>query len=622
MIGNDSSSPIDPFRIAVDAYGNPVHYDVLAGVAVSGLVALRNRLLQFSSSRKAPSLQIWHEGAQQIANVRQTMDKSFREMGTHLEALIMANRDCMAKARASVAATLGTNPDGTPSSESVLVTSARVCSEVLQFGEDGHEVSVQIREDLDELERLSRRILRIETDIQDQMRPAEVVQVLLRIECARLDEVARAPLEALSIEIARTCQKMAATMEEEFALVEQTNERVMGMIEHVRMLENRQLFARQRREELTADMQLLQADAQVMADQNEMLTAISRDLDRAVSGVMQAMQFQDIVGQRWDHIQQGIDTIARTPAWNDEAAFQCLLQHAQLVEANTEMAEALGRIDESFKSVRAASTRLADELQSTMGDARRKEVHVRMHAVLHEALDMIRSNADEMRSADAMIAPLVDVAGKMGNHLGNVSHEMRIIALNAQIQAARFGSGTGLEVLAEGLRHIADQVGNSGLMLDADSRMIEQLAVDLRGCFERLLAEAEALRRSSDERIPDTIDRLLAEENTGLLHLKGSIDAVHQIERIRQSMENSLSSTLVPLERLQAFADRCDQFVERHSRSNLAVTAQIREHLVSSESSRYTMEAEKAVLHNLANDQVGSKRQDTTHSSSGDIELF
>lgn len=622
MIGNDSSSPLDPFRIAVDAYGNPVHCDVLAGIAVSGLMALRNRLAKLARAKSAPSLQIWHEGAEQISSVRQTMDKSFREMGTHLEALIHGNRECMEKARASVAATLGTNPDGSPSAESVLVTSARTCSEVLQFGEEGQDISVQIREDLDELERLSRRILRIETDIQEQMRPAEVVQVLLRIECARLDEVARAPLEALSIEIARTCQKMATTMEEEFELVEQTNQRVTGMIEHVRQLEKHQNIARLRREELTADMSMLQADAQMMAEQNEMLSAISRDLDRAVSKVMQAMQFQDIVGQRWDHIQQGVDQIARSAKWNDEVAFQCLLQHAQLVEANSEMAEALGRIDESFHAVRAASNRLADELQSTLGDPRRKEVHVRMHAVLHEALDMIRSNADEMRSADTMIAPLVDVAGKMGNHLGNVSHEMRIIALNAQIQAARFGSGTGLEVLAEGLRRIADEVGDSGLKLDADSRMIEQLAVDLRGCFETLLRDAEVLCASSDEKIPVTIDRLLQEENTGLLHLKDAVDAVNQLERIRQSMENSLSSTLVPLERLQSFAARCDQFVEVYSRSNLAVTAQIREHLVSSESSRYTMEAEKAVLHNLAHEKDGSKRQETSHTSSGEIELF
>ncbi len=216
--------------MVLDAYGNVVDFDpvLTAGVAVVGL--LRRRLAGLLDRARRRNHTIWLDGERQVSEARLGLEQSFGVLGEGLNELLAAKDDCVRCARNSVVSDRAQGESGLD----LLIHAAQTCSRVLRFGDDGLDAAASIRDDLGGLEKASRSIRAMEANIGDHMRPAEVVQVLLRIECARLDDEARAPLEALTTEIARTCAQMKRTMENEFDLVEQPPESVPGMTEPVR----------------------------------------------------------------------------------------------------------------------------------------------------------------------------------------------------------------------------------------------------------------------------------------------------------------------------------------------------------------------------------------------------
>ncbi|MFN9975567.1 MAG: hypothetical protein ACK58T_37310, partial [Phycisphaerae bacterium] len=149
-------------------------------------------------------------------------------------------------------------------------------------------------------------------------------------------------------------------------------------------------------------------------DRDQVLNRISSELDRAVGGLIEAMQYQDIVGQRWQHVEDGFRGVA-AGGWADrDTLWSAQVQQAQLAEANAEMAEALCRIEDSLTVVAEAEQTLVEEIDAVIADAGRQKLNVRLHAVLFEVWDMARTNQEEMLAIDHLITPLLDVAGKMG----------------------------------------------------------------------------------------------------------------------------------------------------------------------------------------------------------------
>jgi len=603
VIPDSTLCSMEPFTVVLDSYGNLVDYEPLAAWALGGMLSLRTLGKRKALGRRPGGMSPWATGAERIGKSRKDVEAVFRRLGDGLDDLLSANTKCLKQARLSARSSLANANGSTGEPESCLLLAAELCTKVLRFGEQGKESAASVRTDLDELERMSLRILKMETEIQDHMRPAEVVQVLLRIECARLDEVARAPLEALSTEIARTCEKMSKTMEAEFRLVDETHRGVLEMIRHVRSLEQRQRQAESRREELAEEMTELKLMATEQADRDQALSLISASLEQAVSGVIGAMQFQDIVGQRWEHVEHGFEEIASAGESTVEAGAKSMVQSAQLAEANAEMASAVCKIEASLASAGQAEARLGEELAACLGNSRRQQMNLRMHAVVLEVWNMVRSNAEEMEAADKLIAPLVHVAGKMGCQIGDVSNEMRLIALNAQVQAARFGASTGLEVLAEALCQIANQVGLSAESLDRDSRRIEHIASDLRVSFSKIHQNSMQVSEECDRDFPTIVEQLSSQEKTCCEFLNSSVDAIAALSDARERMERSLHKAVAPLEDLAQLAHDCGRFVEEHYQGDSQVEAFLQAQMLEVESSRYTMESEKAVLIQIAGKQ-------------------
>ena len=620
MIGSTPPPELLVIPFSMDVYGNVVDFEPVITSSFTGLIALHKWLSSASKKQADLDSSLWALSRDKIDSVRIEMESSFRKMGDSLEFLLSSNEACLKESRQSIAAFLTASPDASKPPVDGLLLAAELCQASLRFNEHGQDGAPQIRKSLFELERASHQIHSMENLVQTQMRPAAVVQVLLRIECARLDEIARAPLDALSLEISRICEQMQSTMTSEFALVSKIHSTVLQMIDFVRSLEQRQISADLRRIQLAEEIEGIHAQSAEQAKRDEELNRIAQNLQRAVSSVINALQYQDIVGQRWEHIQSGFSLIADSAPADPETGWNALVQHAQLVEANAEMSDALRRIDESLLAVSKAETCLSHELDNAIADRRRQLMNVQMHAVMFESWDLARTNEDEMKAIERLISPLLIVAGKMGCQIGEVSHQMRMIALNAQIQATRYGLGTGLEVLAEALRQIADSVGSSGESLDQSSRDIQTVALELQNVFNGMLQQASMICKECDRDFQPLTELLTRQEDASNVLLRQSRQSVLQLQSAREAMQRSFEQAVSSLDLATEISIDCGDFVDKRYRKDPLVLALMKEKQLDTESARYTMASEKDVLLRLAG--KATPTVETEKPNTGELDLF
>lgn len=612
-----------PFNL--DSYGNVVDFDLILQSGIGGLLNLKYWLDSYHRSSSPAHSTMWADSRDAIAAARSGMEAAFGNLGNDFEKLLVANKECLEKARQGSAACVMATSGKPGESEGVFLRAAKLCDSALRFSERTQEHAAQIRSGLADLEKLSRQIHSMENLVQEQLRPAEVVQVLLRIESARLDETTRAPLESLGVEISRVCASMTKTLSEEFALLHQIHATVLEIVAFVRKLEASKEQADRRRAELSKEMDELRRRGFIQAERDQLLAEVAVGLDRTIARVIEAMQFQDIVGQRWEHVQLGFSSLAQSPAESPDTAWNSLLQHAQLVEANAEMSNALGQIEDSLQAVAEVEIQLLEQLKQSQSDKGRSQMNAHIKNILTEVWELVKSNENEMQSIDSLISPLAMIAGKMGGDIGNVSHQMRLIALNAQIQVSHFGAGTGLEVLAEALRRIAEEISASGETLSRHSISIQNEAVSLRDCFGILRQQSQVISEECHRDFKPALVLFEYQEQCCMAMLGKAVDGVTQLGTARESMRQQLERCQVPLEQLKEIAHTCGEFVDKYYREDQRAMALIRKRkltdgALNGEASRYTMASENEVLLRVAGKSIPDS--EIPKQNSGELDLF
>lgn len=603
----------------LDSYGYPADWSLVW----LGWAGLRHRIaalrLPARADQFAAHRPFWSGAQQQIHSSSQSFARSFETLSGGLDQLLSRTETCLAATREAISSGMTGQIHAGELGSTSLLEAASLASRTLDFGQQIQTLAPEIRQQLTQLDLLSQGILRREREIAEFMRPAEVVQVLLRIECTGLAEAARAPLEALGLEIASACARVAQTMEQEFLLVDQARLSIEQLVLQARRLDQRLQKALSRRHQLSFEMESLHSSAIDQSAHNEALSQASAEVRCALGRLVEAMQFQDIVAQRWQHVEQALAVHAQSDLTAPSTRWLLALQAAQLHEANAEMASALARIDDALNAVATVEQSLAAQLAAAASDTRRQHLYVQLHTILFEVWDIAQDNSAQLRDIDAHIVPLLKLAGKIGFSLGQVAYEMRLIALNAQVQAARYGVGTGLEVLAEALRRIADSMGEGGLLLDSDSRQIATLAAALQQNFQQLQQQSEDTLALCNAEIPGVTGRLTAEEQHMVKHLSLASQESLAVAQCRAHLQSALAATLAPLEELSQLAAAANQLAEQHYLSDPQVQACREAALLDHEASRYTMASETQVLQKMAGKSNGPPPASPV---TGELDLF
>jgi methyl-accepting chemotaxis protein len=208
------------------------------------------------------------------------------------------------------------------------------------------------------------------------------------------------------------------------------------------------------------------------------IAAASGGVSRNISEVVTSMQFHDITRQQLEHVQEALGDLERRLATQtasdrlpvpfasvqemaNEVYGVCQLQSAHLLHARDGLTVAVSGIVENLKGLAdrgrgiARLTREMIEVADGAGDSRFTEIERSLAPVV----GLLAKSAAANRNLTLAVGSVTGTVGEISafvNDIETIGEEIKLIALNSQVKAARTGGeGAALGVLAEAIQRLS-----------------------------------------------------------------------------------------------------------------------------------------------------------------------
>jgi hypothetical protein len=405
-------------------------------------------------------------------------------------------------------------------------------------------------------------------------------------------------------------------------------------------------------------------DAGTMAGAQSAIDAVRRDLDALqatlspcaqatariateversgplVLEVLRALQFQDIVRQRLEHVSDGLADIgqaAKRVAGREcrELAFfghAARIQAGQLVSARGEIGRAGAEVTGGLEALLRLGSEILEQLNGLESMTEQALGSDRMSAMFSREIGHLAKVAEASERASRRVTGLVERIGAViavfSEEIEKQVREVKLVALNAQVAAARLPCAGALEKLAEETTRISRE----------NARVSRELVDNLRGtleCLKGIRAEAdEFLAAVATEKTG--IERGAVEIGEALRHhgeevrrisagLRRQFDAVQA--RLGETLKGvdfaaQIDAAFVPVE------DLC-RLIEAEAGEDVLTSTPVDARL-EKHAARYTMEEERDTHRAAAAGRpsettpaaVAAAPAAASSAAGGDIELF
>ncbi len=291
-----------------------------------------------------------------------------------------------------------------------------------------------------------RQLQRGERNLADAIAPLEYVQVMLKIEAARLPAGHQEVFSDLSKEIAEVCLSARTSCVDTIASLSALDDSFRRAVdsEERRLVEKRS-FIDSARLETTEAVKRLAADMSHNAarppDVRSAAAGLGRDVDRALLVV----KAQDTLAHRLDRACAGLLAAAEACS---EGSKGLLGRHAGELRS---IAEDTSGVDREIAHISGGLQAHLRNLESGVANAAADSIDRAVRALqdrFTQTRSLLSDASATIRGVQELIAPLESSTGKAGSSVRQISALMKLIALNGQIHAIKIGNGTGLEVLA------------------------------------------------------------------------------------------------------------------------------------------------------------------------------
>lgn len=455
--------------------------------------------------RLAPELSAVESGRTGINEVGVGLENHFLQVGSNLEQLATLSDGILTAGENLIRLATG-QTDGDHhlhGAIDVLYPPVRVLDECLNR-------SAAVISRLCEHQALITDIRRLESLMDDIVAPLRFIQVSFRIESAVLDPEARGVFVGLTHEIEQLYQQVVGLFAEQFTSLANAHRQIDALVTRLgpQIKAHQQLVDRKKAliEKTLDDLRHALEENQ---NQDVRLVGAAHSLKAAVAKVVNAVQFQDITRQKLQHVDEaltGIRERINDPAFGQgrrrgDAAAELgsfinevgAVQLAQIASVQKELRDAEQSIGDAFSSILHHAGQV-DEECVLLRNFKTSSVEVDgMVQVILNTLDDLTGLVNDtliiQSEVSATLTPLAGMASNLTGTMSRLSQSIRLIALNAQIQAAQVGMGTGLEVLAQRTCNLADEATN------ANGRAAEGLDRLIAG-FDALGAECKSLEDS------------------------------------------------------------------------------------------------------------------------------
>ncbi|MBT0662677.1 methyl-accepting chemotaxis protein [Geobacter pelophilus] len=362
----------------------------------------------------------------------------------------------------------------------------------------------------------------------------------------------------------------------------------------------------------------------------------SSEISRSMSGVVTSMQFHDIVRQQIEHVETALTEVHQMLSSGEpgnidvavETSDICELQAAQLRQAGSEISDAVRSIIENLSSIAVKESHTAAKTRDMAGvaDKAGSSFFSDMEEDLKRIAASFVSNAEANKSITTAMSSVAGTIGEIVNYVGDIEHigeEIELIAMNAQIKAARTGDvGAALGVLAEAIQRLSveaqEQTGNVSKTLLAVTDTTEHL-------FHDVGEDAAALDKEVDS-IVNELDSVLRT----LLYLNESIigkvlGLESEVLSFSSDIESTTSSITVHELMVDGLADAIgclDSIVGEVGSLIPLDLAKGKTERLKELATRYTMHSERKVHAGFTGTDLFDASTNTTDDLDDNVELF
>jgi hypothetical protein len=302
--------------------------------------------------------------------------------------------------------------------------------------------------------------------------PLKYVQTLFRIESATLPADVQTTFLGLTRDIEELFGRFGQVFGEQYQNLGRSRDSIVGLIDRIeRHAVRQQATAVEKRDQMRLTLGDLMTEVSESMKRDVSLVTVSRNLSSGVGEVLVALQCQDIVRQKLEHVRSACGQIAAegrgTTGLPPVAGRQFARETARiqidqidavlkdLRQAEEQARLGMSHIVELAHNLDAESMSLSEFKSVTSSESGMVQI---LLTSLEEVRAMLATIVAVQDETHRTLQPLGGMASNVTGVMRNLSGHIKLIALNAQIQAAQVGQGTGLEVLSENTTRISDDI--------------------------------------------------------------------------------------------------------------------------------------------------------------------
>ncbi len=514
-------------------------------------------LLSRWRDRRRPSGPDLHPLVQVLLRRRADIHRTFSTCGHDLSELDRHSRTLLEKCEALHELTQGNSDGGNLFQESLHVLDRPI----KHIEESLHSFEPMLAH-LDRCDHHSAELLKCQLAMGEVLAPLRHMIVFFRIEAAQLEPEHQTTFLTVADEIHRLRELIDKTFDENVARLREARSTVGKVRDRVKRASATHTARvtekhRQIRQATAALGDQLGNDPRQDGLLRDTTRALRQDLGQLDSALGSGDPLLHDLDQLLQRLRSGPPPGA-TNAWMQLAQRQLLELLNRLGTVRTELDQHLVRIASHGGTLGESSRRLRQPDHATASiDDTVKLLLAAFEDITAIAADQVKLAAD---SYDAL-KPVSDVTENLSSVVIEVSLNIQLIALNAQVRSVQLGDGYGLEVLAARTAEISAELGKLG------DRTANEI-IELRTVTQGLLAQLDEMRSTGQE----DLEALRAQGTT-------VVDQLHHLREHTLQVMQAVASQLdcvVPhtaaqptrwdgLTHAETCFKRCSDWLERHT---------------------------------------------------------
>ncbi len=520
---------------------------------------------QFLSS---PAIDTLKEGEAILQEVSQSVEKCFLGLGYVLEKLPgVSERLVKQSQRYSEVSS------GRASGNATFEETIQLIEEPLAFIDQSQDEVRKLIGALEELQQRIHRLIASEDSLNRAVAPLTYIQTLFRVESTGLPHAVQQMFLALTEDIERLHERVSQTFGEKFAVLRVANKTIQRVASQLREeIRSNGTALRDQRKKVEAALAQLNLDLKANEARGVQLNSVSRVIEREAGMLVISLQAQDIVSQKLAHIVGALSQVQarmtpetwlapRESARQDIAycAVSSRLQATQLEGVGVDLDQAHQQIERATVEIGTQVRKLEEDYLGTDSRQQNAAGTDALIQVLLDTMAEVRAMSDRaVNSAEKAFAAISPIGGMASNLTGvmrQLSAQIHLIALNAQVQAAHNCGGTGLEVLASSTATISIETSEISERVASGVDALTEELNRLVAAFAKLRDDG-ATQRDRMSALGRTKEGELNSIREGTGKELGALrESVHQIRGHLESMEKENQLPTIAGEKLTRLSE-------------------------------------------------------------------